>query len=76
MLRQRDIATATTPNPKETRVQMSRPAHQILNLIASAAALIMLSSGELRPAGVRTAFEMLGGVKARIVAVEKVANSE
>ena len=55
---------------------MSRPAHQILNLIASAAALIMLSSGELRPAGVRTAFEMLGGVKARIVAVEKVANSE
>ena len=56
---------------------MFRPASQILTLITSAAVLIMLAHGDLRPAGVRTAFELLGGgVKARIVAVEKVANSE
>lgn len=56
---------------------MSRSVHQILTLIASVAALVLLSSGELRPAGVRTAFEMLaGGSKAKIVAVIGQASRE
>ena len=56
---------------------MSRSAQQILTTIASLAALFLLASGELRPAGVRTAFEMLdAGSKVKLVAVQKRANSE
>ena len=56
---------------------MSRPTQQILTTIASLAALMMLASGELRPAGVRTAFEMLaGGSKERMLQAEVVRSEE
>lgn len=58
---------------QRTADEMSRPAQQIMTVIVSLAALMMLTSGELRPAGVRTAFEMLaGGSKERILVTEAV----
>lgn len=48
---------------------MTRHHQQVMTVIASAAALVLLASGELRPAGVRTAFELLAGApKCRPVA--------
>ena len=56
---------------------MPRSAHQLLTMIASLSALVLLSSGELRPAGVRTAFESLaGGSKGRALVVDVVVMSE
>jgi hypothetical protein len=50
---------------------MSRSSNKILTVIGSAAALIMISTGDLSPAGVRTAFELLGsGSKGRTLVAD------
>ena len=54
---------------------MSRRAQNLITAAASLAALALIASGDLRPAGVRTAFELLDGSKAKLVVMLTPAES-